>query len=147
MLTRWGMTMLVFGIVLGVPLGATLWPKEKVIVRQGTPDTPAAVTSVNLMINYASGTVKTWNTITHHESMSVLNLLETVHAAGGIVLLTGADGSGKSGVFSIDGLGNDPKSGLSWHFWVNNVYEPRAASKYYLRPGDIVVWSYTKAAE
>jgi hypothetical protein len=142
--SRWGLSMLVVGIAAGTFLGATLWPKKEVVVRQGTPETPAAITSVNLMVNYGNGKTRTWNTVSHHEAMSVLNLLEEVAGTKNIVLQTGMDGNGKPVVVSIDGVTNDDKAGLAWHYWVNNVYEPRPANKYYLKPGDIIVWSYGK---
>jgi hypothetical protein len=138
---RWSMSLFIVGIVIGVPVGAYLWPSKEIVVREGTPDNPAAISSVNLMVNYGNGTIKTWNTITHHESMSVLDLLQKVHAANNIVLTTGPDESGAIKVRSIDEISEDPDKGLGWHYWVNNTREPRIAGKYYLKPGDIVVWA------
>jgi hypothetical protein len=33
---------------------------------------------------------------------------------------------------------------MRWQYWINNTYEPRIASKYFLKPGDIVEWKYVK---
>jgi hypothetical protein len=49
---------------------------------------------------------------------------------------------GKIRVGSVDGIKNS--NGQRWQFWVNNTYEPRVASKYYLRPGDLVILIYAK---
>ena len=53
---------LIFGMLIGALLGAS-FHKETVVVREGTADTPAAQSSVNLMIDYGNGTIKTWNTV------------------------------------------------------------------------------------
>jgi hypothetical protein len=142
-MVRYGGTLLALGFVIGGALGASLH-KETIIVRQGTADTPAALTSVNLMIDYGTGTVRTWNTVTWHEAMSVLNLTETVTGAETIPLLTKADKDGLTTVASIDGIQNDAKTNMRWQYWINNTYEPRIASKYFLKPGDIVEWKYVK---
>ncbi|KKU78718.1 MAG: hypothetical protein UY04_C0028G0010 [Parcubacteria group bacterium GW2011_GWA2_47_7] len=131
------------GAGLGALLGAYLH-KETIVVREGTPDTPAAMTSVNLMLDEGNGTIKTWNTVSWHETMSVLNLLETVTVAEHIVLLTKDNGSNGRTVTSIDSVENATSgtTTMRWQYWVNNTYEPRVASKYYLKPGDIVIWKY-----
>lgn len=139
LLERSCMALFIAGIAFGIPLGAWLWPKERVVVREGTPDNPAAISSVHLMINYGDGNIRTWNTITHHEAMSVMNLLETVHAAGNITLTTTIGANGLPEIAAIDGVANDPSSGLRWQYWVNNVIPHRSVTKYYLKPGDIVV--------
>jgi hypothetical protein len=133
--------------VAGIILGASVTyvsHKETVIVRTGTPNTPAAMSSVNLMIDHGDGTIKTWNTISWHESMSVLNLLETVAGAKGIQLSTKDGEKNGPSVTAIDGLGNGAKgtTTVRWQYWVNNTYEPRIAAKYYLKPGDIVLFKY-----
>jgi hypothetical protein len=132
---------LVIGLLIGGGLGASLH-KETIIVRQGTADTPAALTSVNLMIDYGTGTIRTWNTVTWHEAMSVLNLTETVTGAEAIPMQTKANKDGLLTVSSINALENDAKTNMRWQYWVNNTYEPRIASKYFLKPGDIVEWKY-----
>ena len=128
-------------LVLGIVLGAT-FHKETVVVREGTANTPAAMTSVNLMIDYGNGTIKTWNTVSWHESMSVLDLMSTVAEARGITMLTKDQAGGLLGVQSIDGIQNENTTNMRWQYWVNNNYEPRIASKYYLKPGDLIVWKY-----
>ncbi len=129
-------------IAVGYALGAAFAP-EKVVVRQGTAENPAAESSVNLMLDYGNGIVRTWNTVTWHESMSALDLLEEV--AGTKVISTEKETiDGKDLLRSVDGIANDPKEGRRWQFWVNNVYEPRVISKTYLKPGDIIVVSYAK---
>lgn len=130
-------------LVVGGALGASMH-KETIVVREGVADTPAALSSVNLMLDSGSGTVRTWNTITWHEAMSVEGLLETVTAAEHIPLITKDNGSKNISVESIDGVANDATRGLRWQYWVNNTYEPKIGSKYFLKPGDIVVWKYTK---
>ena len=137
------MSIALVSLVLGATLGAT-FHKETVVVREGTANTPAAMTSVNLMIDYGNGTIKTWNTVSWHETMSVLDLMKTVAGVNAITLLTKDSGSGLSTVESVDGISNESKSSMRWQYWVNNNYEPRIASKYYLKPGDLVVWKYTK---
>lgn len=136
-------TLVIF--LLGIFLGG-YFHKETVVVREGTPDTPAAMTSVNLMIDGGDGIIKTWNTVSWHEAMSIVNLLETIAGANGILLLTEKNNQNELIVKSIDGISSSstdsPKK--RWQYWVNNTYEPRVASKYYLKPGDIVVWKYTE---
>ena len=140
---RQAMSIALVSLVLGATLGAT-FHKETVVVREGTANTPAAMTSVNLMIDYGNGTIKTWNTVSWHETMSVLDLMKTVAGVNAITLLTKDSGSGLSTVESVDGISNESKLSMRWQYWVNNNYEPRIASKYYLKPGDLVVWKYTK---
>lgn len=132
--------MLAFGVVLlliGVAIGASFFTKT-IVAREGTADTPAAMTSVNLMIDYGTGTIRTWNTVTWHEAQSVLTLMKEVAATKNITLEMTAD---EAGVLSIDGAKNS--STELWQYWVNNSYQPVPASKYYLKPGDIVMWKYT----
>lgn len=126
----------------GILIGSTFL-KEVVVVREGTADTPAAMSSVNIMIDYGNGKIKTWNTVSWHESMSIMNLLETLASANGIILLTKESGKGLV-VESIDGIRNDSKTGTRWQYWINNIREPRVPGKYYLKPGDLVVWKYVK---
>ncbi len=134
-------TVFIIGLLIGALLGAALH-KETIVVRQGIADTPAAMSSVNLMIDYGTGTIRTWNTVSWHEAMSVLNLTETVTAAETIPLLTKEDKAGLATVSSINGIQNDQKINMRWQYWVDNTYEPRIASKYFLKPGDIVLWKY-----
>lgn len=141
LMVRYCGALFVLGLVIGGALGAMLH-KETIIVRPNVADTPAALTSVNLMIDYGNGTVKTWNTVTWHEAMSIMNLLETVAGAEEITLLTKDDGDKNITITTIDGVANDSEKNLRWQYWINNTYEPRVASKYYLKPGDIVVWKY-----
>lgn len=132
----------VFSMLVGVALGA-FFHKETVVVREGTADTPAAMNSVHLMVD--DGTrVRTWNTVSWHETMSAINLLEAVSRVGEIALLTTTDKKRGLIVASVDGVASDETLATRWRFWVNNVYEPREASRYYLKPGDIVVWKYTE---
>lgn len=130
-------------LLLGAALGA-YFHKETIVARPGTADTSAAMTSVNLMIDYGDGTIKTWNTVSWHEAMSIINLMESVVAAKQITMLVDEDKNGRSSIKMISNITNDPKQGLRWQYWVNNIYEPAPANKYYLKPGDIVVWKYVK---
>lgn len=131
---------MIITLILGYALGATIHQK-KVIVREGTPDNPAAVSSVNLMIDYGNGIVRAWNTVSWRESMSVLDLVQTVGQAEGIDVAT-EELDGKKRIRSIDGIANT--AGSRWKYWINNTYEPRIASKSYLRPGDLVIYVYAK---
>jgi hypothetical protein len=131
-------TFLVTGLLFG-----WIFFERTVIVREGTADTPAAMTSVNLMIDNGT-TVRTWNTISWNEAMSIMHLLEKVATTGNITMNTELGPDGLPRVLTIDNISNDPEQDLSWQYWVNNNYEPRTPSKYYLKPGDIVVWKYIK---
>jgi len=132
------------GASLGFGLGYTLH-NETIIVRQGTADTPAALTSVNLMIDDGMH-VQTWNTVTWKETMSPLSLLEAVAAANAIKLETRDLGGDQKTVAAINDAREDAKQGLKWQYWVNNTEQPRAGNKYFLKPGDIVLWRLTKVA-
>lgn len=132
---------LAFGVVMlviGVFVGAIFF-KKTIVAREGTADTPAAMSAVNLMIDYGTGTIKTWNTVSWHEAQSVLTLMQEVAATKNITLETTSDAAG---VLSIDGTENSSEGDLLWQYWVNNSYQPVPANKYYLKPGDIVVWKY-----
>ncbi len=131
------------GLIIGAFLGAS-FHKETVVVREGTANTPAAQSSVNLMIDYGDGRVKTWNTVSWNEAMSVLDLMQEVGNAKEIAITAKPDTKGVSTLESIDDISNDPKQNLRWQFWVDNTYEPRTADKYYLKPGDIVLWKYVR---
>ena len=128
-------------MLLGIGLGA-FFHKETIVVREGVADTPAAMSSVNLMVDDGNGVVKTWNTVSWHETMSVINLLEMVGGANEITLMTTVDKERGVLVASIDGVATDETLGTRWQYWVNNVYEPREPSRYFLKPGDIVQWKY-----
>lgn len=141
LMVRYSSTLFILGLVIGGALGALLH-KETIVVRPNVADTPAALNSVNLMIDYGNGTIKTWNTVTWHEALSILDLTEMVTGAEAIPLLTKATKEGPLTVDSIGGSHNDTQTHTRWQYWVNNTYEPRVASKYYLKPGDIVVWKY-----
>ena len=130
-------------LALGVFIGATFFEKT-VVVRGGTPDTPAAMSSVNLMIDYGDGTIRTWNTVSWHEAMSVMDLVGMIASAKEIALLTKDTGNKATTIESIDTIRNDGAAHMRWQYWINNTYEPRVAGKYYLKPGDIVLWKYVK---
>lgn len=129
-------------LVSGILLGRYVFP-EKVIVRENVAKNEAAETSVNLMLTYGNGIVRTWNTVTIEESTSVLDLLSTVAATGAITIESEAGENGTR-LRSVDGVKNSSADGRRWKYWVNNIEEPRAIDKYYLRPGDIVVIAYSK---
>lgn len=127
--------------LIGGAIGATLH-KETVVVRESTPNTPAAMSSINLMVDFGNGEVRTWNTVSWHEAMSVLNTLETIAMNNGLVLNTDDKGDNNVTVTSINGVANDKATNMRWQYWINNTYEPRIASKYYIKPSDIIVWKY-----
>jgi hypothetical protein len=131
---------LVFGI--GFLAGKFLFP-ERIIVRESTAKNEAAETSVNLMLSYGNGIMRTWNTVTIAESTSVLDLLDQVSATGAINIGREKNDKGMH-IVSIDAVTNDGNEGKRWKYWVNNVEEPRSIDKYYLKPGDIVVVAYAK---
>lgn len=130
----------VVGIVIGALLGGT-FHKETVIVREGTADTPAAQSSVNIMIDDGHGSVRTWNTVSWHEAFSVMDLLDLMASTGNITFIASPD---RTKVISINAISTSGTSSERWQYWVNNTYEPKIASKYYLKPGDIVVWKFIK---
>lgn len=128
----------VAGLVVGALLGGT-FHRETLIVREGTANTPAALSSVNIMIDDGHGSVKTWNTVDWHESMSVMDLLELLASTKNITYTASGD---RTKVVSINGIVTTGTSSERWQFWVDNVYEPKTPNKYYLKPGDIVVWKF-----
>ena len=130
----------VIGLVVGALLGGT-FHKETVIVREGTADTPAALTSVNLMIDDGHGSVKTWNTVSWHEAMSVMDLLDLVASTGNITYTASSD---RTKVVSVNGVATAGTTTERWQFWVNNTYEPKTPNKYYLKPGDIILWKFVR---
>lgn len=128
----------VIGLVVGALLGGT-FHKETIVVREGTADTPAALTSVNLMIDDGHGSVKTWNTVSWHEAMSVMDLMDLVASTGNITYTTSAD---RTKVVSVNSISTSGSSTERWQYWVNNTYEPKIPNKYYLKPGDIILWKF-----
>jgi len=133
---------IVAALIAGVLVGRYVFP-AKIIVRETVARNEAAESSVHLMLSYGNGIVRTWNTVTIGESTSVLDLLKLVAATGAIALRTQST-QGKLQLVGIDAIANNPSEGRRWIYWVNNIEEPRAIDKYYLRPGDIVVVAYTK---
>lgn len=140
---RYSIGTALIALVIGVLLGAS-FHKETVVVREGTANTPAAMTSVNLMVDYGDGRVRTWNTVSWHEAMSVMNLLETVTSAENITLTPLVTDGKNAAPEAVDAITNDPKLKMRWQYWINNTYEPRVANKYFLKPGDMVVWKFVK---
>lgn len=128
------------GYFLGVMFGA-----REVVVRENTPDNPAAESSVNLMIVEPGGIVRAWNTVTWHESQSVHELLGEVAAVGAITYLS-KNGTRGLEISSINGAIASPDDGLAWRYWVNGQEPPRTPDKYNLRPGDMVVVALAKQA-
>ncbi len=114
--------------------------KETIIVRENTADTPAAMRSVNLMLDYGNGEVRTWNTVSWHEAMSVVDLLRMVGNVDGVSVITEGADENNLIVTSVNSIATNEEA--RWQYWVNNTHEPRIASKYYLKPGDIVVWKF-----
>ncbi len=127
------------GIVLGALIGAG-FHKETIVVREGIAENPAALSSVSIMIDDGDR-VRTWNTVSWHEAMSILDLLDFMETTGNLSLSVDKD---RTRVLSIDGIPATETPGMRWQYWVNNAYEPRIADKYYLKPGDIVVWKYAR---
>lgn len=124
----------------GIFLGAT-FHKETIVVREGTAENPAAETSVNLMIDDGHGNVKTWNTVSWHEAMSVMDLLDFVAGTNNITFTANKE---RTRVVSMNGVSTEGTSTARWQYWIDNTYEPKTANKYYLKPGDIVVWKFVK---
>lgn len=135
-------TILISALAAGFLIGKFLFP-EKVIVRASTAKNQAAESSVNLMLSYGNGIIRTWNTVSITESTSVLDLVGKVAATGAIALESENSDAGVR-IRSIDAIVNDPENGRRWKYWVNNTEEPRAIDRYFLRPGDIIVIAYTK---
>lgn len=124
----------------GIFLGAT-FHKETIVVREGTANNPAAETSVNLMIDDGAGNVRTWNTVSWHEAMSVMDLLDFVAGTNNITFTTNSE---RTRVVSINGISGSGTSTERWQYWIDNTYEPKTPNKYFLKPGDIVVWKFVK---
>jgi hypothetical protein len=130
----------VVGLIVGAFLGGT-FHKETIIVREGTANTPAALTSVNIMIDDGHGSVRTWNTVDWHEAMSVMDLLDLLASTKNITYTANKD---RTKVVSMDGISATGTSSERWQYWVNNTYEPKVPNKYYLKPGDIVLWKFVR---
>ena len=130
-----------FSLVIGVALGA-YFHKETIIVRENTADTPAAMRAVNLMVDYGNGEVRTWNTVSWHESMSVVDLLTMVGSADNVPVTTDGVDENNLVVTAVNGIATSENE--RWQYWVNNTYEPAPASKYNLKPGDIVMWKFVR---
>mgnify|MGYP001011367720 CR=1 FL=1 len=128
------------GLLLGGALGYLLRP-EPPAARIGTADTPAALTSVNIMIDDGHGSVRTWNTVEWHEAMSVMDLLELLATTRNITYEPAKD---RARVVAIDDVRTSGTSTERWRYWVNNTYEPALPNKYYLKPGDIVLWKFVR---
>ncbi len=126
----------IFSLLAGLGLGAT-FHKETVIVREGTADTEAAMSSVNMMLDDGLS-VRTWTTVSWREAFSVLDLLYMVGDAEGFMVNTTEGETTITRVTEVDGVKNNDTH--VWQYWVNNVYEPREADRYFLKPGDIIVW-------
>lgn len=138
-LTLYNIVTFLVGVSLGGGLGYVL-SSDTVVVRQGTPNTPAAITSVNLMI-VDGDDVKTWNTVDWHETMTPLELLQKVGGASGFSIKVDKDATGAPIVTSV---GTGKEDGIPWRYFVNNTEPPRPADGYSLKPGDIVVWVHAK---
>lgn len=141
-ISLYNMLTLAVGLSLGFGLGWALHT-ETIVVRPNVADTPAALSSVNLMIDDGEH-IRTWNTVDWHETLTPLGLLEKVAAVGAITIETEPSTKGGNDVHAIDGIANTKKR---WQYWVNNTQQPRAADKYSLKPGDIVVWKYVIPTE
>ena len=128
-------------LLVGIGLGA-YFHKETIIVRENTADTPAAMRSVNLMLDFGNGEVRTWNTVSWHEAMSVVDLLTMVGNVDGINVVTEGTDEKNLVVTAVSDVATNKES--RWQYWVNNTHEPRIANKYFLKPGDIVVWKFAK---
>ena len=44
----------------------------------------------------------------------------------------------------VNGVATAGTTTERWQFWVNNTYEPKIPNKYYLKPGDIVLWKFVQ---
>ncbi len=130
-------------LVLGVVLGHMFWPTT-IVVRPQTAANPAAESSVNLMIVYPDGVVRSWSTVSWNEAMSVMHLTQKVASVEGFSLTEDVHTEKERTVASMNNVANDPTTQSRWQYWVNNTKEPTIASKYFLKPGDIVVWVYGK---
>lgn|GEM_PF-4817612 len=131
----------VVAMLIGLAVGAYFF-KETIIVRENTADTPAAMRSVNLMLDYGDGNMRTWNTVSWRESMSVVDLLLFVGNAEDITVSTDGVDPKNLVVTAVGGIATNNEN--RWQYWVNNTHEPTLASKYFLKPGDIVLWKFIK---
>lgn len=129
------------GVSLGGGLGYVL-SNDTIIVKKAAPETPAMLSSVNLMVVSPEG-VKTWNTVEWAEAMTPLSLLEKVAAVGEITIKKGTKGDGSTSIAAINDVTADKTN--SWRYFVGNTEPPRAPDKYSLKPGDNVVWVFSPA--
>jgi hypothetical protein len=127
-----------FSLLAGLALGAT-FHKETVVVREGTADSPAAMSSVNLMLDDGE-VVRTWNTVSWREAFSVLDLLYMVSDAEAFPITVEGTDPKLARLVSVGRI--EENETHRWQYWVNNVHEPREADRYFLKPGDIVVWKF-----
>ncbi len=141
--TLYNLATLAIGVSIGFGAGWFTRP-ETIIVKQGTANTPAALSSVQLMVVFDSAKVRTWNTVDWHETMTPLELLQKVAGNERMTLTTGKDAQGGT---TVDSLEADANTELAfWNYYVNNAHPPRPPDKYSLRPGDVVVWVYERIA-
>jgi hypothetical protein len=70
--------------------------------------------------------------------MDLLELLATTRN------ITYEPAKDRARVVAIDDVRTSGTSTERWRYWVNNTYEPALPNKYYLKPGDIVLWKFVR---
>lgn len=100
---------------------------------------------VNLMFDFGTGEVKTFNQVSLAQGATIFDLLKKVTAENNIKFEY-QDYGQKLGIFvkSINGVGDSSSGNKFWQYWVNNQYAQIGASGYQLKNGDLVEWKYIK---
>lgn len=101
--------------------------------------------TVNLMLDYGDGDVKSFNGILLPFNASVFDLLKKA-ATDNNFNLEYKDYGGDLGVLvqAIGSKAGNAKTNMFWEYWVNDTHADIGASGYKLKNGDIVEWKYLK---
>ncbi|MFH1896406.1 MAG: DUF4430 domain-containing protein [bacterium] len=134
---------LTVGLVLGLAVAASYNPIFQKRPETAEPvllETPAVIRG-NLMLDFGDGSVKTYE-LTPEEN-TVMGLLKAAAEENGFEINYS---DSEFGVFvkAIAGVENTTEK--FWQFWVNNKFADKAADRYELKNGDIIVeWKFIRS--
>jgi len=137
------LTALLIGFSGGIYYQKNQTAKEPVINNPENKDLERI--SVNLMLDYGDGRIKTLNDVKIGPGETVFALTKKISETEKIDFKF-KDYGGSMGAFTeaIGGVENDFAKNIFWQYWLNGEYAKVGAGSQFLKAGDAVMWKYVK---
>jgi hypothetical protein len=140
----WRLPLVLAGTLILILLMRDRWARDDALEPEVTPPAPAgdSAEQVWLTVDFGDGRRERYTAAAWRDGMTVGDLMQDRRRAD---LQFAVKGSGTAAFLtSIQGVSNEGADGRNWTYTVNGKRGDRSYAVYELRPGDQVLWTFSK---